>query len=137
MTEQQRIWVAFLARLVYPHDSAKAAAAMLHFIPLLQFPDAAFTNLSAEFVAMAPRRMAIPSYDEVAAPISAWWREHRPSSLVIIGPIWKSAPPLPDHPDPAEGAKRTEQSDEILRRHGYQALADRLRSPDARRRAEA
>lgn len=77
-------WIGILAALVYPQDSPKAADAMGKFLSMLQdVPDEAFTQRSAEHVASLPRRMAIPSYDEVGKGLRLWWRENRSGLLAI------------------------------------------------------
>jgi hypothetical protein len=76
-------WIATLAALVYPQEVSKAADALKAFLPLLSdLPDGAFSAASLEAVVMAPRRMAIPSYDELRTPLAQWWSDHRPQSTI-------------------------------------------------------
>ena len=70
-------WIATLAALVYPQEVSKAADALKAFLHLLaDLPDGAFSAASLEAVVMAPRRMAIPSYDELRGPLAQWWQSH-------------------------------------------------------------
>ena len=79
MSDHRTSWCAIVAALVYPIDPPRAGKAMTAYLPLLaRLPDEAFCARSAEIVALAPRRMAIPSYDEVANPLFGYWRDHRP-----------------------------------------------------------
>lgn len=76
----RRQWCAAVAKLVYPVDPARCVSALIGYLPLLRdMPDEAFNPHSAEAVALADRRMAFPSYDEVAKPLRAWWRDNRPA----------------------------------------------------------
>ena len=76
----RRQWCAMVAKLVYPVDPARCGAALVGYLPLLRdLPDEAFNAHSVEAVALADRRMAFPSYDEVAKPLRAWWRDNRPA----------------------------------------------------------
>ncbi len=84
MTDHRTKWLAILAALVNPLDPARAATAMGAYLPFLaKLPDEAFNPRSAEAVAMAPRRVSIPSYDELATPLFGYWRDHRPDRHVI------------------------------------------------------
>jgi hypothetical protein len=49
------------------------------YIPLLvdRFPDAAFTTASLEYVAFRASK-GFPTYGELAAWLSDWWRDHKP-----------------------------------------------------------
>ena len=77
----RRQWCAAVAQLVYPVDPPRCVKALVTFLPMLgDLPDEAFNPLSAEAVAMADRRMAFPSYDEVAKPLRAWWRDNKPAA---------------------------------------------------------
>lgn len=80
-------WCAQLAKLTYPINPEVAARAFASYLKLLEdMPDAAFTVRSLEAVATAPRRMTIPSYDEVRGPLAKWWRENRPHALGLPPP---------------------------------------------------
>ena len=83
MTEEQRKWCFLLAKLIYPFDSERAGKSLAIYVPITKLPPEAFTPESAEAVVMAPRRLAIPSYDEVAKPLFAWWRDNRPARVAI------------------------------------------------------
>lgn len=77
----RRQWCAMVANLVYPFDPARCGAALVSYLPMLHdLPDEAFNAHSVEAVALADRRMTFPSYDEVAKPLRAWWRDNRPAS---------------------------------------------------------
>lgn len=77
----RRQWCAMVAKLVYPVDPARCGAALVGYLPMLEdLPNEAFGPGSIEAVAMAERRMAFPSFDEVAKPLRAWWRDNRPAS---------------------------------------------------------
>jgi hypothetical protein len=83
-------WLSMLANLTYPANPAHAAQAFRGWKPLLaDLPDRAFTRASLEEVVLAPRKMAIPSYDEIRKPLSAWWRDNRPMRAL-------AAPRMPD-----------------------------------------
>ena len=76
----RRQWCAAVAKLVYPVDPARCVSALIGYLPHLRdLPVEAFNPASAEAVALAERRMAFPSYDEVAKPLRAWWRDNRPA----------------------------------------------------------
>ena len=89
----RRVWAAGVAKLVYPADPARATAKIVYYLPhLTDLPTEAFNPHSAEAVAMAERKMALPSFDEIARPLRAWWRDHKLPPPVIRGP---GAPLLP------------------------------------------
>lgn len=93
MTDHRTKWLAVLAALVNPLDPARAATAMGAYLPFLaKLPDAAFCLRSAEAVAMAPRRVSIPSYDELANPLFGYWRDHRPDRHEIAQAGIKALP---------------------------------------------
>lgn len=122
----RRKWFAQLASLTYPASPGQAAEAFKVYMPMLAgIPDGAFTTRSLEAVATSPRKMAIPSYDEVAKPLGAWWRENRPFQTALPAPV------IPDRVPPTEEehavvAALTREAVGIL----AQATADR---PAARR----
>ena len=83
----RRVWAASVAKLVYPVDPARATAKIVDYLAFLtDVPTEAFNAHSAEAVALYDRRMALPSFDEVAKPLRAWWRENRPrANLIALG----------------------------------------------------
>jgi len=108
--EHRRRWAGAVAKLVYPLDPPRCAKALVDYLPLLaDLPTEAFTPASAEAVALAERRMAFPSYDEIAKPLRAWWKENRPVPAMIAWQA-KEAP----HYDPGQGFTR-----EDMERGGY------------------
>lgn len=91
----RRQWCAAVAKLVYPVDPARCVSALIGYLPLLRdMPDEAFNPHSAEAVALADRRMAFPSYDEVAKPLRAWWKDNRPAAQRFPA----IAAPMPEPP---------------------------------------
>lgn len=83
----RRLWAATVAKLVYPADPARATAKIVDYLPhLADVSTEAFNPHSAEAVAMAERKMALPSFDEIARPLRAWWREHRLPPPSVRGP---------------------------------------------------
>ena len=91
-------WLTELAALCYPQAPGQAMRAFRAYMPMLaDMPDGAFTDDSLEIAATAPRRMAIPSYDEVRKPLSAWWRENFPRERALPAPREPDrAPPTAD-----------------------------------------
>lgn len=88
MSDPRTKWLAMLASLTYPASPGQAAEAFQPYLPLLRdLPAAAFTQRSLEAVASAPRKMAIPSFDEVRKPLAAWWKDHRPSPRALPEPL--------------------------------------------------
>lgn len=77
----RRIWAASVAKLVYPVDPARATAKIVEYLSFLaDVPNEAFNVHSAEAVALYERRMALPSFDEIAKPLRGWWKENRPDA---------------------------------------------------------
>lgn len=99
----RRQWCMAVAKLVYPIDPPRCVKALVDYLPMFHdLPDEAFNPLSAEEVALAERRMAFPSYDEVAKPLRAWWKANRPPSSYprLAGPGYVPEPPkLPPTPE--------------------------------------
>lgn len=94
MSDHRALWLAALAKLTTPHDAERAAAAMSAYMPFLaEIPEAAFTLASMRHVAMRERRMMIPDLREVVEPLSAWWKDNRPTPTAIAAP----AKPEPEH----------------------------------------
>lgn len=107
MTDHRTSWCAIVGGLVYPFDPARAATAITAYLPLLaDLPDAAFSAKSAEVVALAPRRMAIPSYDEVVNPLVKFWRDMPPDRPRIA----QDTPRARSEPIPAAGPTDAEKA---------------------------
>ena len=86
-TDLRNKWFASLASLTYPQSPEHAAEAFRAYLPMTAYlPDGAFTQRSLEAVVMAPRKMAIPSYDEICKPLGTWWRENRPFVTALPTP---------------------------------------------------
>jgi hypothetical protein len=97
-------WFKVLATLAYPAAPEKAEIAFVAFIPWFKdLPDAAFTKDSIDHVITSPRKMAIPSYDEIRKPLAAWWRDNRPAAVRLA-----SEYPLLPGPAPHEKREPTE-----------------------------
>jgi hypothetical protein len=98
-------WFAALAALAYPADPAKAGLAFKPFLPWFSdLPDAAFTRAALEAVVTSPRKMAIPSYDEIRKPLAAWWRDNRPADVRLQSEYPRLAAPAPRGEPTAEEA---------------------------------
>ena len=103
------------------HEAEMKLAA---YVPMLmdRFPDAAFTPASLEHVA-ARAVKGFPTYGELAAWLTEWWREHRPAPPALPPP---DIPPPRDPPTP----------EEIEYVHGcVQRIVANMRSPFAERDA--
>ena len=95
-------WLGMLAKLGTPADPVKAFQALEAYLPFLaELPDAAFTPVSLEHVAMTPKRLHIPDLSEVKAPLLAWWRDNRPARTALPAPAAKHELPRAE-PTPAE-----------------------------------
>ena len=93
-------WFAQLASLTYPQSPGQAAEAFKPYLPMFSdMTDEAFTRASLEAVATSPRKMAIPSYDEIRKPLASWWRDNRPFQPTLPAPI------IPDRVPPTEAEK--------------------------------
>lgn len=99
-------WLLGLAALVFPADPGRAADAFAAYDPHLEdLPDAAFTPLSLRHVAESPRRMAIPSFDEVRKPLAAWWWKQKITADQRLGRTEYPklpGPPSGERPPPTE-----------------------------------
>ena len=97
-TEVRKRWFTQLASLTYPASPGQAAEAFKPYLAMFSdMTDEAFTRASLEFVVCSPRKMAIPSYDEIRKPLSSWWREHRPLLQALPAPVEPTrAPPTPE-----------------------------------------
>ncbi|HET6608854.1 MAG TPA: hypothetical protein VFG62_19420 [Rhodopila sp.] len=93
-------WFLALAALTYPSDVKRAQAGLAPYLPWFDdLPLEVFTRESLEAVVTSPRKMAIPSYDEVRRPLAAWWRDNRPAPQRL-------ASEYPALPGPAAGEQR-------------------------------
>ena len=73
-------WFFSLSRLTYPAAPNRAETGFMPFMPWFDdLPAAVWTKGSLEAVVTSPRKMAIPSYDEIRRPLAAWWRDNRPA----------------------------------------------------------
>jgi hypothetical protein len=83
MTERvRREWLASLAMLVSPTFPAQAVDGLIPFLGFLEdIPDTAFTRDTLMEVVSAPRRLSIPSLDEIRKPLLAWVKDNRPASV--------------------------------------------------------
>ena len=91
-TTPRRQWIAMLAKLTSPLESTAAGQAFNAYLPLLQdFPDAAFTPASVDYV--ASQCHGVPTYADVRAGLGAWWRLNRPPPPALQAP--PQADPLP------------------------------------------
>jgi hypothetical protein len=97
-----RLWCSSLGVLTAVSITRREAEMKLAaMVPLLQdrYPEAAFTTASMEYVARQCVK-GFPTYPELCAHLSGWWRVHRPY-------IALSAPPPPEPrqpPTPEEAA---------------------------------
>lgn len=90
-------WFKILAVLAYPAAPEKAEIAFVAFIPWFKdLPDAAFTSESIDHVITSPRKMAIPSYDEVRKPLAAWWRDNRAAEVRLASDYPQLPGPTPE-----------------------------------------
>lgn len=90
----RRVWVAMLAKLVAPSNSADAAKALAAMLPFLTgYPEAAFTLQSLEYVARQVRRL--PSFSELADALASWWKD-QPRAFLLEAPDAEGLSPL-DH----------------------------------------
>ena len=101
-------WFAALAALAYPADPSKAQQAFGRYLPWFNdLPEAAFTKPSLEKVVVSPRRMAIPSYDEIRKPLGAWWRDNGPADVRLQSEY-------PRFPSPASRGEPTSEELQAL-----------------------
>jgi hypothetical protein len=71
-------WFTALAALAFPSDAKRAEKALMPFMPWLDdMPAGAFTRESLHHVITSPRKMAIPSYDEIRKPLAWWWWDQK------------------------------------------------------------
>jgi hypothetical protein len=81
----RRGWCAKVGTLCAPGLADKASASIALYLPDLEhFPDACFTAESARAVSRHPRKMAVPSFDEVEAALRQFrstyvWEPPRPA----------------------------------------------------------
>jgi hypothetical protein len=105
----RREWCALLATLCAPGMEASATQSLWNMLPALQhFPDYLFTPETAQAVALAPRRLATPAFDEISKAINAYRKEF----------VYEPKPALPaPEPEPAEtGPHLSEQQREAVQR---------------------
>lgn len=103
MTSRKQ-WLAMLAKLTSPMESTVAAQGFAAFLPMLaDFPDAAFTPESLDFVASNCHH-GVPNYADVRTHLGAWWKRNRPQTEALPAPD-----PLPKlrTKEEAEWAART------------------------------
>ena len=99
------------------------------YVPLLmdRFPDGAFTTASLEHCARHAVK-GFPTYGELAAWLSDWWRDHRPLPPLLEKP--KEAPPLEPRVPPTE--------EEVAYVHScVQQIVGAMRSPLSERNDDA
>ena len=85
-------WIAMLAKLTSPMESTQAAIAFNAFLPMLtDYPDAAFTHDSLDYVATECH--GVPTYADVRQHLGAWWKRNRPQPLAIADAV-PELPPL-------------------------------------------
>jgi hypothetical protein len=94
-----RLWCSTLSVLTAVAISRQEAELRLAaYVPLLmdRFPDAAFTQSSLEHVAHQSAK-GFPTYPELCAYLSDWWRANRPPlpALPPPPPIRERDPPTP------------------------------------------
>ena len=108
--QHRRVWCGHVAKMVYPIDPARCGRVLVDYLPLLaDLPDEAFTPHSAEAVALFERRMAFPSFDEIAKPLRGWWRENRPHRYRSLPAPEPEAPRLPTEAERAAQAETMRQ----------------------------
>lgn len=124
----QRIfeWLLRLHAVTAGNSAGPEAAERVNLVaPMLaeRFPLDAFTRRSLEHVAAENRFW--PSYGELVASLSPWWRDNRPRPTAL------PAPPEPE-PDPVGEQLTDEQRDQVLAE--FRAAWTALRSELAERR---
>lgn len=76
MTMNRRQWCALVATLCAPGMVESASASLAAMLPALQhFPEYLFTEETAKAVAMGPRKLACPAWDEITRALNAYRRE--------------------------------------------------------------
>ena len=84
-------WIAMLAKLTSPMESTQAAMAFNAYLPMLaDYPDAAFTHESLDYVASECRH-GVPSYADVRSHLGNWWKRNRPQPTQLA-----ATDPLPE-----------------------------------------
>ena len=117
MTSRKQ-WLAMLAKLTSPMESTTAAQGFAAFLPMLaDYPDAAFTHASLDYVA-SECRGGVPNYGDVRRHLGAWWKRNRPE-----------VPELPA-PDPLPKLRTKEEAEWAARttakaRHDLEAIGER------------
>jgi len=89
-------WLYELANLTAgsaPLNDAKAKVASIATALADDFPADAFSRQS--LIAVARECKFFPSYAELVAVLSPWWREHRPTPTAIAGPAAYEHIPTP------------------------------------------
>ena len=108
-TLTRRDWCALVATLCAPGMEANATQSLWNMLPAFRhFPDFLFTPDTARDVALAPRRLAIPAFDEISKALNDYRRTyiHEP----------RPALPAPEPVQPETGPRLTpEQREAVLR----------------------
>lgn len=92
-------WIAMLAKLTSPMESTQAAQAFNAYLPMLaDYPDAAFTSASLDYVA-SECQGSVPNYGDVRRHLGNWWKRNRPE-----------APELPPHSEPLPALRTPEEA---------------------------
>jgi len=85
----RREWCGLLATLCAPGMEASATQALWNMLPAFQhFPDYLFTPETAQAVAMGPRRLATPAFDEISNALNAYRKTfvHEPRRAIAPPP---------------------------------------------------
>lgn len=121
--------LGILAAVSLPREEAQMRLAA--FIPLLvdRFPDAAFTTASLQHVAALAVK-GFPTYGELAAWLSDWWKANRPAPPALPAP-----PPIRQRDEPTDAEReyvaRVAAETIAFLRSSAQPIEDR-RPPQAR-----
>ncbi len=122
-------WFSMLAKLAYPANPGRAEEALMPMLARFSdLPEHAFTDESLEHVITSPRRMAIPSYDEIRKPLAAWWWERKRTADQRLGrDEWPALPAPAAIVDaaPADARERVAAAMAIFRRNIAEVKATR------------
>jgi hypothetical protein len=127
------MWAAMLAKMVAPMDAERAAKAIMGMVPMLAFPDQAFTPESVREVCASGQIRGdyhgplsrVPTFGELETALGRWWAKRRELELLDA--------PTPRPKLPAPKKSPTEQECEHVAKLLRVFVEERSAMPEKKR----
>jgi hypothetical protein len=110
----REVWIAMLAKAVAPMEPERAGKGLADMLPMLRYPDEAFTIASLNAVCNEGRILSdgstaplnrVPTFGELNTVLGRYWFQQRQRAEIRAIPEAREALPAPERKGPTEEEK--------------------------------